>query len=418
MTDGLRDLVEGNAPCYVYDRDEVVRRCRGLRSAMPGVRFLYSLKANPFPPLVEAAAAEGFGADASSSGEVLRALECGIAPGDVFYSSPGKTDVDISRAAGRCTVIADSLHEMELLDACACASGSGMRVGIRVNPSFGMGAGGPSPSRFGVDEDRLGDLLGRVRRMRGVEITGIHVHLRSQVLDAEVLSRYYRDVYALAERVSEEHGADIRFVNFGSGLGTVYDPASESPADMALLSRTMADIAARNRAGLRADLIVETGRYVACSAGTYYARVVDVKESMGVRYAVVDGGMGGFLRPALAGMMRSACPGAPGMEPLFTCCREAPVSVPWPGSEETEMVTVVGNLCSAMDVLAEDVELPRLRIGDIVAISNAGSYARTLSPLLFADQRQPGEFMWGRESRSGPVYSKTPRSVGLLRFPL
>ncbi|MDO5537391.1 MAG: alanine racemase, partial [Desulfovibrionaceae bacterium] len=271
MTEMERFAAE-HAPCYIYDKRTITKACRELRAAMPGVGFLYSIKSNPFAPVIRTAAGEGCGADAASSAEVLAALDAGIRPEDVFYSSPGKTDRDIAVAAGKCVVTADSLHELDRLNAHAAGTGRTLAVGLRVNPAFGMGGGAAGPSKFGVDEEQLPALFARVRDMQHVTVRGIHVHLRSQVLNAAALSGYYANCFALAERTAAEFGVRMDFINFGGGMGTVYDTVRDSPLDLAALSRTMADIGQRNRQGLGARLYMETGRYLTCRAGLFCTR--------------------------------------------------------------------------------------------------------------------------------------------------
>lgn len=112
MTDTKEDLARREAPCFIYEKEEIVRRCGLLKAALPDVQFLYSVKANPFDPVVRTIAGEGFGSDAASSDEVQKSIRAGVPIDRIFYSAPGKTDFDIRSSLGFCVFIADSIGEV------------------------------------------------------------------------------------------------------------------------------------------------------------------------------------------------------------------------------------------------------------------------------------------------------------------
>ena len=386
------NFLQQNAPCYLYEEKLIKERCRALLDAMPEADFLYSVKANPFAPVLKTVAAQGFGADAASANEVLLAQRAGIPHEKIYYSAPGKTSRDIQKAWGKCTIIADSLSELDRLERCAAAKNERIAVGVRVNPNFSMGGAAAVPGKFGIDEEQL---ITANLCFQHLKITGIHVHLCSQILDADTLCEYYRGCYLLAERMNKLNGVEIRFINFGSGIGTVYDSAAEKPLALEKLGQALRELRAKNKGGLQARFILETGRFVVCSAGTYYTRIVDRKISCGKTYLVVQNAMNGFFRPAVAELLRQNVGKFPssGQEPLYTCGGQSEFRIPGrDGNYET--VDIVGNLCTALDVMARDIALPHADIGDILAVSNAGSYGCTLTPLLFSGQEQPKEFLW------------------------
>ena len=446
--DALKQLIEQNAPCYVYDKDMIARRCETLASAMPNASFLYSVKTNPFAPIVREVALHGYGADAASAEEVIKAGNAGISGDMIYYSAPGKTLRDIEKVWGRCTIIADSLSELGMLERYAAAHAGGktqeqadadasgseadasvctckkVKVGVRVNPDFGMGGGAASSSKFGIDESQL---MKAGLNYEHIQVVGVHVHLRSQVLDAATLCRYYEDCYAMAERINGLDAVHMEFINFGSGIGTVYDASKDSELEIGRIAQTIEKLACAGSLGADVKLILETGRFIVCNAGTYYTRIVDKKVSQGKTYLVVQNALNGFLRPAIAELLKQNLGEFPatGQEPLYTSptqCQfdimttygceagETDAGAGKAGSSTeaigadataaegeiagTEIVDIVGNLCTALDVMARGVELPCAQIGDIVSVSNAGSYGCTLSPLAFSSQEQPKELMW------------------------
>lgn len=385
-------FLQQNVPCYLYEEDLIKEHCHALLAAMPEVEFLYSVKTNPFMPVLKTIAAQGFGADAASANEVLLAEQSGIPSDRIYYSAPGKTLQDIQKVWGKCTIIADSPSELDRLEQCAAVNNERIAVGVRVNPDFSMNGDSAVSSKFGIDEEQLitADL-----RFPHLKIIGIHVHLSSQILDADILCEYYRNCYMLAERMSGLNGVEIQFINFGSGIGTVYDSTTEKPLALEKVGQAMQALKVKNHDGLQAKFILETGRYVICNAGTYYTRIVDRKVSCGKTYLVVQNAMNGFLRPAIAELLRQNVGKFPesGQEPLYTSGSQSEFCIVG-RAENCETVDIVGNLCTALDVMARDIPLPHAEIGDILAVSNAGSYGCTLTPLLFSSQEQPKEILW------------------------
>lgn len=385
-------FVQQSAPCYLYEEALIKERCHALLAAMPEVDFLYSVKTNPFMPVLKTIAAQGFGADAASANEVLLARQAGIPHDKIYYSAPGKTLQDIQKVWGKCTIIADSLSELDRLEQCAAVNNEQIAVGVRVNPNFSMNGASAVSSKFGIDEEQL---ITANLCFPHLKIIGIHVHLRSQILDADILCEYYHNCYMLAERMSGRSGVKIQFINFGSGIGTVYDSTSEKPLALEKVGQTLQTLRAKNNGSLQAKFILETGRFVVCNAGTYYTRIVDRKVSCGKTYLVVQNAMNGFLRPAIAELLRQNVGAFPrnGQEPLYTCGSQSEFRIIGRAGN-CETVDIVGNLCTALDVMARDIPLPHAEIGDILAVSNAGSYGCTLTPLLFSSQEQPKEFLW------------------------
>lgn len=385
--------MKAEAPYYVYEGIIIEDACESLRYAFPGFDFLYSVKANPFGPVMGLIAEQGFGADAASALEVELSRACGIPAENIYYSTPGKREKDIRRVMGNCVFVADSLHELQIIQAAAAESDRLERIGLRLHPDFTMAGGEALPSKFGIGHEQLAALKQTLRACPNLLPVGIHVHLKSQVLSADTLGNYYRNVMNLTLRLREELGMETEFINFGSGIGTVYDEANDRPLDLERLRDFAGEIMSMNRT-LGARLMIETGRYVLCRAGRYITPVVDKKMSHGTVYLIVSDGLNGFLRPAVAALLEKAAGGKelPGMEPLFTSRNAFQLRV-LNESSETETVTVAGSLCTALDVIKENVTLQKAEIGDLIEISNAGSYAYTLSPLLFSGQDAPGQYL-------------------------
>lgn len=380
---------------YLYDERRILEHTERLKRLFPQIDFLYSIKCNPNPHVVRSVFAQGFGADAASLGEVLLAGEAGLAKERIFFSAPGKTEDDLREALPRSVVIADSLGELELLD--RLAGEREISAGVRINPAFSFSGGPGLPSKFGVDEDQLFRFLEKTHRVR---LTGIHVHLRSQELHAPALAAYYENMLALAERVRSALGRELEYVNMGSGMGIQFSPKDE-PLDVeALASTAGAGLDAFRRAHPGTKLIIEVGRYAVGKSGVYAAKVLDRKVSRGVTYLLLKNTLNGFARPSVAYMVGRFSPEADPApwEPMFTC-RDAFQILTLKDEPPCEEVTLAGNLCTATDVIAEGLPLPRLERGDVVVLTNAGAYAAVMTPMQFASQQRPAELFLTADGR-------------------
>lgn len=388
-------------PLYVYEETRIAAQLALLRETFPGFLPLYSLKTNPHHAVCRFLAESGMGADAASSREVRKALAAGFSPERIFYSAPGKRPEELADALGNCVITADSYTELTRLDEMAGASGMAaagpLPVGLRVNPDMAFGPGefadltGGVSSKFGVDEESLEAHIALFATLRHVRPVGIHVFLRSQVLSHASLAAMFEATFALAARCRDRLGWSMEFINFGGGLGIT--PAGRPGLDKRALKDAVARLAARYAPTLPGcALLLESGRFLVGGAGTFVTRIVDIKESRGITYVIAPGGLSGFLRPALMNLLNGLPSPAQGpFEPLFSSPAAHGVSLPGKTGGELQRVTVCGNLCTSLDVLARDALLPTPQIGDILTVDNAGAYAATLSPHAFASFPQPVE---------------------------
>ena len=377
---------------YLYEEAAIVQAAERLKSAFGDVTFLYSLKTNSFAPVRACVFAQGLGADAASLAEVEMAHEAGLGPDMIQYSAPGKSRSDIEAALPIATVIADSVGEIHLISQLAQAKGMTARIGVRINPDFTLEREGGVPSKFGIDEGEVLKELPMWDSLPGIEIVGIHVHARSQELSADVLAGYYERMFCLAQRVQQALGRSLAFINMGSGLGIDYS-LCESPLDTTRLGQRMAQLMHQFGQQLPGTKVfLETGRYMVGKGGTYHTKVMDKKVSHGKTFVILCNTLNGFVRPSLARMVAKYSPDEQpaGSEPLFTRV-DAFEFIAQTDATEQERVTLVGNLCTATDVIAEDILLPQLQVGDMVSITNAGSYAAVLTPMQFASQVPPAQ---------------------------
>jgi diaminopimelate decarboxylase len=387
---GAAALVDeaGDTPLFVYDTEVIAPRIAGLRAALPsGVDLHYAIKANPFPPLLDWMGRQVDGFDIASAGELDRALAAGMAPGRISFAGPGKRDDELRAAllAG-ITLNLESEGEGERALALAERLGVTPRLAVRVNPDFdlrgsGMRMGGGARP-FGIDADRAAALAGRLIAA-GADWRGWHIYAGSQSLDAAAIIETQAATLALAARLAEAVGQAPPLVNLGGGLGVPYFPGDVA-LDPAPIGAALGEALERRAEVLaQSRFAIELGRYFVAESGVYLTRVIDVKESHGERFAVVDGGLHHQL--AASGNFGTVVR------------RNYPVAIAnrFGAAPSDEPISIVGCLCTPLDRLADKVALPAVRVGDLVAVFLAGAYGATASPAAFLGHPPAGEMLVG-----------------------
>ena len=365
----------GQTPFYAYDRALLRERAAELRQALPAtVKLHYAMKANPFAPLVCFMAGLVDGIDVASAGELQVALNAGAPPAEISFAGPGKKAAELRQAvAAGVLVNVESMREVELLAGIARELGLSPRVAVRVNPDFelkgsGMKMGG-GPKQFGVDVEQVPMLLRRIGEA-GLSFEGFHLFAGSQNLRPESICEAQQKSYELALRLAESAPSPVRFLNLGGGFGIPYFPG-EKRLDLAPISANLHALSARAQRDLpQASLIIELGRYLVGEAGIYVARILDRKVSRGHVFLVTDGGLHHHLSASgnFGQVIRKNYPVAIGNRMAATA---------------SELASVVGPLCTPLDLLADRMELPVAQEGDLVVVFQSGAYGASASPQAF-----------------------------------
>ena len=376
----------GRTPFYACDRGAIARRVAELRAALPpAIELHYAMKANPMPALVGHLARLVDGIDVASAGELQVALDAGADPQHVSFAGPGKRDTELRQAvAAGILVNVESFREIAPLAEAAAALGVPARVAVRVNPDFelkssGMKMGG-GPKPFGVDAEQVPGLLAEISRA-GLAFEGFHLFAGSQNLKAEAIVEAQRKSFELALRLAAHAPAPVRTLNLGGGFGIPYFPG-EQALDLTPIAAGLADIVAEAAQALpEARIVLELGRYLVGEAGVYVCRITDIKVSRGHTYLVTDGGLHHHLSASgnFGQVIRKNYPVAIGNR----------MGTP----PAAEPVSVVGPLCTPLDVIADRMLLPAAQIGDLVAIFQSGAYGASASPQAFLGHPQVVEIL-------------------------
>ncbi len=383
----ISDIAEevGHTPFYCYDRNRLDRRVAELRTALPeGLSIHYAMKANPMPAVVAHMVSLVDGLDVASGGELRVALDTGIDPELVSFAGPGKRIEEIAQAiAAGITLNVESELELERIVRIATDQQRRASVAIRVNPDFelktsGMKMGG-RPAQFGIDAERVPGIL-RQLDLDAIDFAGFHVYSGSQNLSYEAIIESQSKTLDLCIRLAEDAPCPPRLLNIGGGFGIPYFPADQQ-LDLAPIGDNLEQILAKAQASLGdVEIVIELGRYLAGEAGIYVSRVLDKKVSRGETFLVVDGGLHHHLAASgnFGQILRKNYPAVVGTAVV---------------GDSMPAVTVVGPLCTPLDLLADAMPLGHARVGDLIVVFQSGAYGLSASPTRFLSHPEPGELL-------------------------
>ncbi|MEC5387205.1 pyridoxal-dependent decarboxylase, exosortase A system-associated [Uliginosibacterium sp. H3] len=371
----------GRTPFYAYDQQAIAQRVAHLRTSLPtGIHLHYAMKANPLLGLVAQMAMLVDGLDVASAGELRTALAAGAHPQRISFAGPGKRDAELEEAVAAGILLnVESFREARTLAQISARQGKAARVAVRVNPDFELKSsgmkmsGGPKP--FGVDAEQVPALLAEIGQM-GLGFEGFHIFAGSQNLRAAAIIEAQQLSYQLALRLADSAPSAVKSLNLGGGFGIPYFPG-EQRLDLPPIADALHAIA--DDAHVRmpdAQLVLELGRYLVGEAGVYVTRIVDRKQSRGQTFLVVDGGLHHHLAASgnFGQVIRKNYP--------VTIHPARPDLGATAGS--AEVVSVVGPLCTPLDMLADQIESPYAgQVGDLVVVYQSGAYGASASPAAF-----------------------------------
>jgi diaminopimelate decarboxylase len=351
-------------PAYVYAGGIMRARLDHFLAAFSDRRVMvcYALKANSNLAVIRTLADAGAGADIVSGGELQRALEAGVPPQRIVFSGVGKSRDEMMLAldAGIAQFNVESVPELIALGEVAAGRRLRAPVALRVNPDVVAGthdriSTGRRHDKFGIAYDQALEVYEMARRLAGIDLVGLHLHIGSQILSLAPFEAAYRRGIDLVRALGAA-GITLRRLDLGGGFGVPYrgEPALDLAAYAALVGRLTA--------GLELELVFEPGRYLVAEAGILLSRVLYIKEGGERPCVVLDAGMNDLLRPALYDAYHPILPIA---EPPAEAARTA--------------MDVVGPICESTDVFARGRDLPPVRAGDLVAFTGAGAYGAVMA---------------------------------------
>lgn len=351
-------------PVHVYSAALIRERYRALDRAFASYphRLHYAIKANSTTAIVRELRALGAHADANSGGEIEVALRAGFTPAEIVFTGVGKTaaELDQAIALGVAAINAESPGELDRISQMAQARGVVANVAVRINPDVAAGSHphistGHLATKFGMTLDAASSMLREMARRPSVRITGLHVHIGSQITRTEPIASAVGAIADLAQSLAAE-GIRLQHLDIGGGLGIAYEP-NQPVVSVEDYAETVLPIV--RKTGL--DLVLEPGRWIVGPAGVLVTAVVDVKpQPGGGAFVVADAGMTDLIRPALYGAWHTIEPVSPRTGPPIRA-------------------DVVGPVCETSDTLGHGRLLPPLEVGDLLAVRDTGAYGAVMA---------------------------------------
>jgi len=353
-------------PLYVYSRNTLISHYRKIKEAFSSVNPLicFSMKANSNLAICRALIEEGSGLDIVSGGELYRALKAGAFPNKIVYAGVGKTEKEIELAIKRHILFfnVESIPELELINTVAGRLGTRQRVAIRINPDIRAKTHkyittGHGENKFGVDFDTAKEIFLGAKKRKNLDISGIHMHIGSQIVDAGPFIKAIEKVVKFIKDI-ERHGVTVRWLNIGGGLGIIY--FRERPQTAKEYAKAILPILKK----IKVNIILEPGRFIVGPSGALVTRVQYIKEAPSKNFAIADAGMNDLIRPSLYEAYHSILPVR---------------SHSYSNLRDIKVYDVVGPICESGDFLGKDRKFIGLKDGDLLSVMGIGAYGFSMS---------------------------------------
>lgn len=360
-------------PLYLMDEGKIRRVCREYIKALKecyGDNCLpfYASKAFSAKYIYKVIDEEGFAADVVSGGELYTALSAGFPASKISFHGNNKTKSEIEFALDSKIrdFVVDNREELFLLNDLATKRGIKARIAFRIKPGVDAHTHdfvktGQIDSKFGValENNEAFEIIKEALELDGVEVIGIHCHIGSQIFDSEPFAHAAEIMMNFLAKIKNELGYEVPELNLGGGFGVRYtendDPNSiyDSVKNFTDKVKSMADELGLNRPFIS----IEPGRSIVAESGITVYTVGSVKEIKDIRtYVSVDGGMTDNPRYALYGSEYSV------------------VLPERPEAAATQTVTIAGRNCESGDLIGENMKIPEVKSGDLLAVLTTGAY--------------------------------------------
>ncbi len=353
---------EYGTPVYVYSSRCFVDKFTQLDEALSGYPHLicYSVKSNSNINILRMMHELGCGMDVVSGGEIYRAIAAGIEPEKIVYAGVGKTtpEIEMALSTGIRMFNCESLPEIERINTIASRMNKIASIAIRLNPDVEANTHhyittGKKENKFGVSMHLLPKVIDVVKNMTHVKLTGLHVHIGSQITEVEPFEEACKKAMAVMEELKAMGATECKTLNLGGGFGIQYHNEESLDIDK------WAKIIRRTVNKKNVFLIIEPGRYISGSSGALITQVQYKKKADTKTFVIVDSGMHHLIRPTLYQAYQQI----------------SNVTL----REGSEIVDVVGPICESGDFFAKEREISYIEPGDYLAILSAGAYGMAMA---------------------------------------
>lgn len=380
-------------PLYLYDGGEIKTTYRTLRKIAPKqMDIFYSMKANPLLGICQLLQQENACCEVCSEAELHVALQAGFEPRNIIFVGPGKSlrELELCVEHNIYAVVCESLDELIRLNNIARKHNVKCNVLLRINPEFSVSNAplkmGGKPTQFGMDLPVLQEHIKQILCYSNIKISGIHVYNGTRILDANGIVENTINILNLARQLSAQWSIKFDCIDIGGGFGIPYFEGEkdlnieDAFSGMALtIENYLHDFP-----GTR--FILECGRYLVGKSGVLISQIISVKKSHGENFLIGDAGMNCHMAATgIGSFMR----------------RNFPVDVishSVKNEDEQQVYNITGPLCTPGDVLAKQIKLPKVDVGDFVIVKNSGAYGPTASPVRFLSHGFPAEALFDNEA--------------------
>ncbi|MCW6109101.1 diaminopimelate decarboxylase [Clostridium sporogenes] len=377
-------------PLYLFYADEMEKKYQMMKSSLPNqFEIFFSVKANSALAICQILQKNGSGIEVASKGELCLALNAGFSPSKILFSGPGKVYSELEYAIDNniAAIVAESFHELKLIDEIARLKGKKVNVGIRINPNYEsvqknpvismMGVG----TQFGVDKNELPNIVNFLRETNNLNLTCFHIYAGSQIYDYKIAATYFNEATNMLSQIIKEYNLNIDIIDFGGGFGVPYN--KNEMFDFNCFSEEVNKIYNNNLSFFEDKrLVFESGRFLTARCGYFLTEVQYRKEINGRTFLITDGGMN---QMAIATYREKKL-------------RSNFIMNILDNDNSEEIVSVAGPLCTPDDILGRNVTLNKANRGDILCIPNAGAYGSSFSPLKFLGHPNPCEVLVYKDS--------------------
>ncbi len=371
---------EFGTPLYLYDEATLRNKCKeyreGFSQRYPNSLVIYACKAFVNRALAQILNEEGLGLDVVSGGELAIAKSVGFPMDRIYFNGNNKSRQELAMAVewGVGRIVVDNYYELSLLNEIARVAGAKQTILLRLSPGVDPHTHahlttGVIDSKFGFTMDQAEKALTGEWPCSSLKLIGFHFHIGSQIFNFSAYQQAIEIVLKFAADIRSKHGFSIEELGTGGGLAISYSEDSPAPTVSEFAETITATLLEKSKAhGIEPPrLIVEPGRSITGEAGVALYTVGATKEIPGVRkYVSVDGGIADNIRPAMYGAKYEAV-----VANKMVDMAE--------GSAEKERVTIAGKYCESGDILIQDIDLPKLEPGDLIAVPCCGAYCLSMA---------------------------------------
>ncbi len=369
---------EFGTPLYIMDEDTIRKNCRVYLNSMKEYYngqglVLYASKALSCKRIYNIMKEEGMGIDVVSGGELYTALKADFPAEKIYFHGNNKTEDELVMALenGVGRIVVDNIYELNLINALAKEKGIVANILFRIKPGIDAHTHsfvqtGQIDSKFGValETGEAEDIIGTAIKMENVCVVGVHCHIGSQIFELEPFKLAAKTMLEFIAYLKEKYSLEIKELNLGGGFGIKY-VEKDMPIEYNKYIEAVSQVVNEECEKLKIDrpfIIMEPGRSVVASAGLTVYKVGAVKDIPNIRtYVSVDGGMADNPRYI-----------------MYESEYEA-VLPDNPMGEKDKTVTIAGKCCESGDILIQQADLPKVEVGDYLAILATGAYNYSMS---------------------------------------